>query len=1331
MRAREACAPRGEAGRARDAARALREGLRYAPRDAGLWLRLVDALAAARDRRALAALTPPDGLTATGDGAHVAIAERRDAALARIPEETGPLGWPIWGGTPARDAHAPHETPMPTRLRWTEPTDWMERRSDRERPFFSNQSAPNTHIFREMLTNLAPMHPVEDDRVIFVSDGRSVRAYDATSARSLWVFDARSAPDLSLVRPRSMLYGRTSLERPFSPVVAGDLVVATVEVVVPYEPDHLQGVEITTYMPRRILVGLDRATGKLRWGMGLSGVDLLSLEAVSIISPPVVAEGLVLAVGSVHDNNHNVSFLAFDLQTGALRWRRPLGFGQQELNLFGAPLKELAASPIAVADGIAYASTGLGFVAAIDIRSGTPRWLASYEISEVRKVELWYDTPVRTPKMAPSPPVVHGDVLVVAPTDGEHLHVFDRRTGRLLWRKPYVTDGMVYDVTGHFLGVANDGRRDVVLLTDKELRARDLATGETVWLGRFDPQNDRVLGRGAIAGDDILIPTLEGLQRFALRSEGAYRGTVPWPEGAGPGNLLPLGRVLVVARQDTLQWFYDWAAIERDVARRRTENPDDPMILIEAGDMYLRGGGEVERALKAFEEARTIAKRARPELEARALRGMYDAWLRAGDEHAAAFEGLALKDYEQALAYAQDPSARTDARIRIHRLLRSGDARQRVRNLEALVAEAERAVAVFDPQVGEVPARAVGLFLLSEEHLAREGPTEAVDALQRILLEERLTLLPDGPAGELARKAIATILQRAGTLPYRRHEQAAKALLAEATASGDTSLIDRILTEYPNAEVVTDALLTQARTLVEAGRAVEATTVLQRLLAGAPPDHPLVPTALAALAWTYRVAGARGAASATLARLEDRYPRERVRWDGRTQSGAEFAAQERQALAAPRPVPPPPVPLVAPLEEVHFEPVGDEEFARPIPISTESVDGGAPLESPLALMSRGTEIVAIDLEKGAVAWTAGTGSCQRAAWTDGVLVLALNRELRGLDAQTGAQLWSLETPSLTRDMQVSGGLVIAQLQDIRPETAGTQSLAAIDAYQGSLVWTQPLPRQDYRHLQATGGRILLHQVMYDGRGTTTELLVYDAFDGTRRHAIEIPFTVEGEPQLAGGLYVLAGMTERREIRVLAAYDIAKGQAAWIRTLRGKDAVCCLTPVGPDVIVLRGDGSVLTHAIATGSPTAETRLYVTDRGRSCPFPGTTLLADETHLTMIPWARRPAFGAVCYDRRTGKLAWESPYPEGVSPSKAALVRRGDVYLAMVSHPRDRVQHILVRLIDARTGKVLQEIEPEGLSRENWIPSLTEGRGTVVIFGKSGASIFRSKAPDTRGR
>ena len=54
----------------------------------------------------------------------------------------------------------------------------------------------------------------------------------------------------------------------------------------------------------------------------------------------------------------------------------------------------------------------------------------------------------------------------------------------------------------------------------------------------------------------------------------------------------------------------------------------------------------------------------------------------------------------------------------------------------------------------------------------------------------------------------------------------------------------------------------------------------------------------------------------------------------------------------------------------------------------------------------------------------------------------------------------------------------------------------------------------------------------------------------------------------------------------------------------------------------------------------------------------------------------------------------------------------------------QRILLRVLDPQTGKLLQVIEPDALSKDNWVPSLHAGYGTLVIYGKSGASILRGK-------
>ena len=1310
--ARVLAAIQSEGGRYRDAALTLREALRYTPEAADLWTRLIDVLAAAGDARTLARLTPP-----------AALAEHKALALASIPKGSGPEGWPLWGGRASRDAVHATRCPPPSRLRARESTDWQLRGIERSGGGWRG-IPPGETAYRGMLSSFRPLHPAVDGRTIFVADGRSVRAFDVYSAREVWRFDHRTEPTLALLEAGEMHYGRTSLERAFAPVVVDDLVIATVEVAVPYAPEYLQGYEITTYLPRRILVALEKDTGRMRWWMGQDGVDRLQLGATSIVSAPAVSQGLVIAVGDVYEGNHNVSFLAFDVATGALRWRRPLGFGQQELNLFGAALKELAASPVAIADGIAYASTGLGFLAAVDVRSGVPRWLASYDIVPIRKVQLWYDAPVRPPQHAPAPPIVYEDKLVLAPTDGQHVHVFDKDTGAMLWRQPYERGRMGYATSGHLLGVVNDGRRDVVLLADRELRARDLATGEEVWSGRFDPEGDRVVGAGAVAGDDILVPTRGGLQRFSLDGEGAYKGTFPWPEGASPGNVLPLPRVLLVTSREDVQWFYDWAAIEREVAKRRQENPDDPTVLLEAGEMYLRGGGEIERALKAFQEAHRVASRSAPMLIPRAERGLFATWLTDGDQRVATFPIQAVASYRKALVHAQDAEERVLARIRIHRALAEGERDARVKNLEALVEEAEDATGRFALSSEPVPAAAGGLLTLAQEHLEHDQPAAAVDALQRILLETPEAPLPTGPAGELARTMIGEILERAGPLPYRRHEARAKALLAEARQTGAGETIERLLREYPNAAVVTDALLERARGLLAEERPLEAAPYLQRLLRAAPADHPLTATALAALARAYRLAGARGAAGATLARLETRYAETSLRWDERAWTGTTFAAAEREALAGPTREAPPSAPLAAPLEEIHFEPVGDEEMARQVEVQMDASGEGEPAPAPVAIMMRGETMVVFDMHTGKVAWTKRTGHCQRAAYADGVLVVALTRELRGMDATTGETVWTRATEAVTRDLRVAGGLAFAHMQDVRRSGRGEQRLEALDLSQGTQVWSQTLPRADYRSLMAWGGHVLLQQVDYRNRMAQSRLLVFQPFDGARRHAVDIPVSVEGLPVTARGLYVVAGRAGAKQQRLLAAIDVEAGTLAWERPLAGPGSVCGIVADGPRVLVLREDGGLTTHQLDKGTQVAETRLYITDRGRSCPFPGTGLIARDGRLMLLPWARRPDFGVVSFDQRSGKLAWERPYERQVSPSKAELVQRGDVVCAMISYPKDRVQNILVRLIDARTGALLQEIEPEGLSKENWIPSMVEGHGTLILFGKKGASVFRGR-------
>lgn len=1337
-------------GRYRDAAWFAREALRFAPADVGLWQMRIDALAAAGDRRALEALTLPPGLTVP-DGGGIDIRAHRAEAIERTAPNATPRDRPIWGGDATRSLPFPHEAPIPRSLRWTEYTDLVDRHRDQESPWYrESREHPR---FRAMLKNFRPTHPVVADRVVYAGDGRSLRAHDLYSGRTLWKFDAsrypggRGAP-FPMLNPGQSYPGRTSVERVFAPIVVGDLVIGTVEERVPYIADKLQRIEISMYLPRRRLIACDRHTGELRWVFALRGLDRLRFGHYSIAGSPANSEGLILALGSSFEGSHNLVFFAIDAETGELRWSRELGTGQQELNLFGVPVKELAASPVAVADGVAYVSTGLGFVAALDVRTGTPRWLASYEIIPIQAVDYWYRAPLRLPTVAASPPMAYKDVLVVAPADGEHIYVFDKATGRLRWRKPIVdteTSGrMDWDVFAHVLGIVNDGKRDVLVTTDRRVVARHLfddpstqgidESGELAWAGMEVPQ---IRGRGAIAGGSIVVPAEEGLFRYSIEAEGKQENEhVPWPGAAEPGNVFPLERVLIVAGRDNLQWFYDWEDLEQDVARRRREHPNDPSILLEAGELYLRAGDETERARNAFQEALRIAKRSSKEHAARARHGLYLSWLREGELNAGEMS-KAVKALEQALEHAASAEERVAARMRLHRVLAEAPTAQR-KNLEQLAQEAEDAVYTFDPEIGPVSARAHALLLWAAARSADDDARGAVALLQEAIRELGAEPYGQETVRERAQQEIAKLIAAGGRNVYAEHERKARTLVEKARQTNDSALLERVIRDYPNADVLGDALLVRASQELASGDTEHAIALLRQVLGGHD-DRRIAAPALALLARAYRLDGARGAAALALERLATRHADRRMAVGDERLTVEAFVAAEQRVMPTPRPTlwegP------STPLSEIRFEPGSDDTNSRALQIATADGPDGRPTDSGVAVMAYGSECTVFDMRTGRVAWRGTPGSAQKAAWvpgaeapdgavTGGRLVLAVRDHLRGFDAADGTEVWAAPIGGFVRELAVRGAVVYAVVQE--HNLAGTSSLLAFDAVRGRRLWQRDLGPDNPRRLQTWQDRLLLERTRWNARRNEAHLLVFDAFDGRPLRTIDIPTQTEAGRVVADGALIVASREidrqRRQTTRRVVAYDLVRGSVRWRRTIQESYPVTAVAAHGREVVVLLSSGHVLTLDTGDGAVKQTTRIHVGQNTAVRPFVQSPLLIDDQTLVLLPAARpstrtRPAEPALmAFDRATGKLVWERRYEPRTDLNAAQIDRYGDRIVVVVSHRRGSVPHVNIRLVDARDGSLLQEVAPDELAHPQWVPSSQTGYGTLVVFGRRGASVFR---------
>lgn len=1332
-----------EAGRPFDAAAYARTGLRFAPDDLGLWARRVDALATARDGAALERLAlpadvasrrfPADGLT---------LAERLARARAEAPPPGPPTDVPTWGGGPAHDQVQPWDHVLRP-LRWAEGRPPPERRADDPPAVgrfggsdFSSSDEPQLRQRRFLAT---PYIPCAVGRSLVVSDGFSVESRDLLSGRLQWRFPDADLPArrLGIVRPdEGVLDGRTNVDVAFAPCAADGIVYATVEVEDrAFTPRRLHMIDITTYRPRRMLVALDAGTGALRWSMGATLDDARALEDLSVGGGPVVADGLVVVMGVRFLKRWEARLVAFDARTGRLVWQRKVVTSQQELNLFGEPVKEMWAGTPAVADGTVYAPTGLGVFVAADLRTGDVRWLSSYETIPIQRVELWYETPIRLTRWGPSPTVVRGDLVLVAPAESEHLLCFHRDDGRLAWRWAAEQDGRP-DVD-HFLGVVPGGAEGLAIVTGTGLRALDLATGNPVWGNRFSA-NARVRGRGALSGTRVYVPTTEGLDAFSLAGQGRLvaPSPMPWPAGAQPGNVLLTPRVLVVSGGQGLadefnrpaapvQAFFAPDDIEREIASRRAAAPDDPGPAIESGDLW-RLVGRDGRSQTAYEEARALAAASDDAIALEHAReGLYLLERDRGDAAVVAKRGAdARAAYEAALGLARSPAERVAIRLRLDRYLEeAGVEAARVRNLVGLIAEAGDERAVFDPREGPVPARAAARFRLADLHRSAARVADAVDVLQDVLREDREARFRADPAADRAERWIGTILAQTGPGAYRRHELEAARRLEEAAQGDDPAPFEAILREFPNARAVPSALLGLASRQLAAARAEAAAETLARFLSTYP-EHDEAARATALLIRAFADAGSPGRARAALGRLERRFADTPFPWDGAPTTGRAFAAVERARLGTPPTRAPGPALALRPEERMTEAVDGQGLGSRCV-----EVEGRAAAEVAVpALVQAEDLVVAVDPTTARTVWRLSLPGAAHAAVAGETLVVAAGDTAVGLDPATGAARWRRELPGSVLDVGVSLGQVVVLLQQIT--VAARTSLVALDPVSGAVGYRRELEGEAAGLLLAADDGLVVVRGR-SGAAPAVTATLYAPLTGER--VVELPrgfdALTEGSPRVVDGRLLVGFVRDGEAVR-LEAYDVATGALRWATPVpragnRRNDFVTrqLLVRAGR-LVLLEASGAIRTYEVEGGTLESETSVT----GGLQPYGSRAVVLFEDRIVAL--VRDPGQGNRCvltaFDRRTGKALWRSPESYR-SISQAALVSDDRTLVAVLSpqpqSSRGGVQAAALEyqivVVNPRDGST-SLISAAGLG--SWMPSAEIVDGTLIVAGIRRFSVYR---------
>jgi len=843
------------------------------------------------------ALVHPLAASTPAIRARLALAAARDHAEggpAPLPAEQEPGArvaapardsWPILGGNAARNRIAAEPVAGPAA--YLLPTGLRERNHDHP-PLPGNQWSSLRgrgnnagEGFDRAWDLYAPIHPVVARGHLVYHDGRDLFACNLYTRALRWTraSDARIEPE-----------GRTNVSGLFTPVVADGVVYAALESYVPYERQELQGTPITYFLPTRRLSAMRLETGELLWQhddetLGrVQGGDML--KRLSITGAPLVRGDRIYAGACYREGTIHNFLVAVDRHTGDLAFATRISNGQQELNLFGRQLHECVPTPVAEADGVLYYGANLGVVAAVDALLGTPLWATAYPIEPLPSTFLWFEAPRRWPRFDNGPPIVAGDLLLVAPSDGVFLLALDRATGAVVWRLHHDTQPLGLSI--RTLQGADDERAYVsgdavaaVWLKDDPARGR--RAGSAAWKVSLLGDYEVVAGRGVLAENGLWLPTHSRILRFD-RVTGERLDEVRFPEDAPsqPSNLVWAEGALLAAGRDGILVHYDREAILQRAALG--ERSSDPAMALEAAEILIAAGRD-DRAVAAFERARDLADRqGRTAVRALAQAGLFRTLLERAETQRIAAPDAALSDYEGAIAAAPDPTSRLRARVAFDAMLAAQAGRAPMARRLALLLDIEREHGGDAREGEDATWRSWALENMADLHGTLGQPARAIETLQRLLAE--------APSPEEARRAerhIEAVLERWGRDAYLPFETKASRLFTDAFLRGDLAAADRGLALYPNAEASAEASLELARRRLRREEAGEAVAVLQRFLARRRTGAPAA-QALLLLVEALDSRGSHGAAFGALLRLRTRHAADAVPdGSGGTTRGGEVA----------------------------------------------------------------------------------------------------------------------------------------------------------------------------------------------------------------------------------------------------------------------------------------------------------------------------------------------------------------------------------------------------------------------------------------------------------
>jgi len=1049
------------------------------------------------------------------------------------------------------------------------------------------------------------LYAAVDGEQVFVSDSLRVWAFDAWSGERRWVSAEAphwNAVDRGLVRPGDDRVLRRddffeNIDRGqiiLRPAASGGVVVAAIQT--PFSRvgnRNYQNFSITRVTPERRLVAFDARSGRPLWDHfppplwdGESG----PFEQRMIVgAAPTVAAGRVIAVSHSLRGRVDLHVACYDLYDGRRLWSTPLVSGQVELNMFGRAQREFTAAPVTVEGERVLVATQLGAIAALDLFSGDVLWETLYDQVPIPKAEHWR-TDMRRQYFANGAPLVVGNALLVAPSDGRELVCLDLVSGTPLWRRPHD----FFTRSGQVVTLLGASEQALWLNTDRVLVARaprglGAGAGPTSVDASAALLDIQPRPRAQLGATHVVAATAErrlAVERTRLSED--RRASAAWAPTQNPGNVeLAAGAAYFVC-DGQVTGAVDWNVVSERFARECAAAPQDPRPHLGWASVLLRRGA-VELAAGSNDVASRLlqdaAQRLQPWIDTAEPSLREDVRERFVFAALASAEALArsaalrpaLEWAQRAGQVAQSASQRVRAWIQEAELLAAlRMAPERAALLARLAQEcgaellpqdwrqredARRFLALLES--ADAPQMTVALFVALEQVLEARRASDISGELEQLhaLLAKFGDLPlptdtlrgPDASPNTSIRARIGALLAAGARKAYEPFERAASEWLERARALGDSKALEELGRRFPHSRAAEQADRWRRETALAAS---DLEQVLRLCIAAAPGELNLAQAdenqlhAQFVLHAALRESGNTEAATALLTRLVA-FHADRIsplaRDAGRTlaQLREECAQALAQTPAMPIALEPSTTPMrgepgstlllgVAPVQVAP----GDQRWTQFLCRRDRQFD----TLSAWAGDGASTEALERPLWSAQVAQGAALPGW-RAHISAGALIFANRTSLTALDAASGEARWSWSSGLGRVDsVAVRSGVALVNLT-----SSQSVSLVALDARSGLELWSRIAAAELW-------GRPVLGEhelVLLPSDFAQTPAEVVDLFTGARLARLQLAqhvglADVEGA-WIEGGRLLVPSFPKSSapiEQECLSAWELSTGRRAW-------------------------------------------------------------------------------------------------------------------------------------------------------------------------------------------